>query len=79
MSYEVEPSLINYIDMPLQRLDERGKVLTESLNTIRHHPERVAQIKKELGDIAFEMWFRYQEGEFDIIKLNGGSDARTQD
>jgi len=56
--------LVNYIDMPVKALDARGKELTLSLNGIRHCPERVEQIKHELGNIAFELFFRHQDGEY---------------
>ena len=60
--------LINYIDMPIQRLDTRGRELSWSINNIDHCPERKAQIQKELGNIAFEMWFRHQEGDFIFLE-----------
>lgn len=71
--------LVDYINMPVQRLNDRGKELTWSLNNIRHTPERLEQIKKELGDIAFEMWFRYQDGEFALVdnELQVVKDATT--
>jgi len=52
--------------MPIERLDSRGRELSWSINNINHCPERKAQIQKELGDIAFEMWFRFHDGEFEI-------------
>jgi hypothetical protein len=61
--------LINYIDMPIGRLSERGKELTAAINGNYLSVERKAQVQKELGDIAFEMWFRHQDGEFDIVDV----------
>lgn len=53
--------------MPLSRLDERGKELAASLRTIEHTPERKAQIQKELGDIAFELYCRHEAGELEFV------------
>jgi hypothetical protein len=57
---------IDYINMPIARLDERDKELSASLRSIEHNPERKAQIQKELGDIAFELWCRYATGELEF-------------
>lgn len=62
-------TLPNYIDMPIQQLDQRGKELSASINTINHTPERKAQIQREISSIAFEMWFRYQSEEFDFMEV----------
>jgi len=56
--------LVNYIDWPLTKLDERGKELTWSINNIEHGPERKAQIQLEIGIIATELWCRHRDGEF---------------
>ena len=56
--------LQNYLEMPVQRLDERGRELSWSINNIEHCPERKAQIQHELSMIAFEMYYRHQDGEF---------------
>jgi len=55
--------------MPYERLDARGKELSLSLNTIEHAPERKAQIQKELGCIAFELWCQYEEGKVEIVEV----------
>lgn len=60
--------LINYIDMPLSRLDQRGKELSWSINNINHDPERKAQIQHEISNIALEIWCRYDAGEVEIVK-----------
>ena len=53
----------NYIEMPLHRLNERGKELSASLRGIDHCSERKAQIQYELGQISFELYCRYNIGE----------------
>ena len=58
----------NHIEWPTERLDTKGRELSWSVNNIRHCPERLEQIKTELGLIAFEMWFRHQEGEFEFLE-----------
>lgn len=63
--------LIKYIDIPegsvpLGYLDRRGKELSSSLREIQHNSERKEQIKKELGNIAFELWCRYEAGEIEF-------------
>ena len=55
---------IDRISQSVETLDTRGRELTWSINNIEHCPERKAQIQHELGSIAFEMWFRYQDGEY---------------
>ena len=55
---------VDRISQSVETLDERGRQLTWSINNIEHCPERKAQIQHELGSIAFEMWFRYQTGEY---------------
>lgn len=52
---------INYIEMPLIKLQERCIMLSNSLNRIEHCPERKNQIQVELGNIAFELYSREQE------------------
>lgn len=61
--------LINYIDMTPERLDERGKILSEKIRDGYLTPERKAQVQKELGDISFELWCRYQENEVEFIPI----------
>jgi len=57
-------------DMPMEYLDRRGKELSLSLRNIEHCPERKAQIQKELGNIAFELYCQYQEGKIEVIGVN---------
>lgn len=59
--------LVNYIDMPLSRLDARGKELSAAIRGNYLNPERKAQVSKELGDIAFELWCRHEEGDIEFI------------
>ena len=59
---------VDYINMPLGRLDERGKVLADSIRTIEHGPERKADIQRELGHIAFELWCRHESGEVEFLQ-----------
>lgn len=54
----------NHIDWSNDRLDERVLILSTSLKEIRHCPERLEQIKRELGFLAFETWCRYEGGEY---------------
>ena len=63
--------MINYFAPPLgpttiEALNARGKELTWSINNIDHDPARKADIQKELGNIAFEMWWRHKDGEFEF-------------
>lgn len=48
----------NHTEWPLERLQRRGELLSESLNTIEHHPIRKADIQREIGLIATEVYFR---------------------
>lgn len=57
----------NYIEMPIGQLNERGEELSHAIREGYLNPERKAQVQKELGSISFEMWFRYRNGEFDIV------------
>jgi len=59
----------NYIDMPLERLDGRGKELSASLRGIDHCPERRAQIQYELGQISFELYCRYNDNEIEFASV----------
>jgi len=59
----------NYLEMSLERLDSRGKVLSESLRSIDHCPERKAQIQYELGQISFELYCRYQENKIEFAEV----------
>lgn len=58
----------NHVEWSTARLNEKGKELSWSLNNIRHCPERMDQIKTDLGLIAFEMWFRHQDGDFEFVE-----------
>lgn len=55
---------VDRINQSTEYLDARGRELSWSLNNINHVPERVTQIKREIGSIAFELWFRHQSGEY---------------
>lgn len=61
--------LINYVDMPLTRLDARGKELTAAIKGEYLNEVRKAQVQKELGDIAFELWCRYNEGDVEVVAV----------
>lgn len=61
--------LVNYIEMPLERLNARGKELTWSLNNINHGPERKAQIQHEISCIALELWCKHRDGEVEIVQV----------
>lgn len=63
--------LINYIEMPLARLDARGKELSEAVRGNYLNPERMKQVQKELGDIAFELWCRHDAGEIEFVNRAG--------
>jgi len=56
-------------DMPLDRLDSRGKELSASLRSIEHCPERKQQIQHELSVIAFELYCQYNEGKVEVVEL----------
>lgn len=63
-------TLTNYIEMPLEQLNVRGRELADSFNTIDHCPERKAQIQREMSLIAFETWFGYQVEEFQFDEVS---------
>jgi hypothetical protein len=56
----------NYIEMPIERLNYRGKELTLAIRGEYLSGERKAQVQRELSNIAFEMWWRHNEGEFEF-------------
>lgn len=58
--------LIDYVSMPIEQLNARGKELTIAIRGNYLNPERKAQVQKELSDLAFEMWMRHNEGEFEF-------------
>ena len=59
--------LVNYIDMPLERLDARGKELTEALHGNYLNAERTAQVQHEISCIALELWCRREAGELELV------------
>jgi len=61
--------LVNYIDMPLERLDERGRELTQAINGNYLNPERKAQVQHEISCIALELWCRHEEGELELVNI----------
>lgn len=61
--------LVNYLDISTEQLDARGKELSASLREIQHTTERRDQIHHELGNIAFELWSRYEVGDIEVIAV----------
>lgn len=62
---------IDYINMPLERLDARGKELSANMRNIEYTGERKAQVQAELGMIALELWCRHQEGKIEFANQAG--------
>lgn len=62
---------INYPDMPLGRLDARGKELSANVRNIEYTGERKEQVQRELGMIAFELWCRHDAGEIEFVNKAG--------
>lgn len=58
-AYNVEEH--NHTEWPLDRLKRRADELQRSLNGIEHHPIRKAQIQREIGLIATELYYRKRE------------------
>jgi hypothetical protein len=56
----------NYIEMPIERLNARGKELTLAIRGEYLSGERRIQVQSELSNLAFEMWHRHSEGEFEF-------------
>lgn len=61
--------LLNYPDMSLNHLDERGKELSAAIRGNYLNAERKAQVQHELGLISFELWVRYNAGEMEIVQV----------
>ena len=59
---------VDYISMPLEQLDARGKELTLAINGNYLNPERKTQVQNELSAIALECWCRHRDGELVIEK-----------
>jgi len=57
----------DYINMPLSRLDARGKELTAAINGNYLNAERKAQVQHELSCIALELWCRHRDGEVEFV------------
>lgn len=52
------------INQSTEYLDRRGRELSWSVKNIEHTPERREQIQREIGSLSFELYIRYQEGEY---------------
>lgn len=61
--------LVDYVSMPLARLDERGKELSYAIREGYLNPERKAQVQHELGQISFELYQRHLAGEMEIVHV----------
>ena len=66
----------NHIEWHRDALNERLKLLTDNMNNIRYTGERLHQVRREIGLIAFELscryseetdqaWEEYERGEYD--------------
>lgn len=53
--------LNNHIEWPTRALNERLKLLTDNMNHIAYSGERLTQVRREIGLIAFELSCRYGE------------------
>ena len=49
----------NHIEWTNDALNERLKLLTDNMNTINYSGERLEQVSREIGLIAFELTARY--------------------
>ena len=55
---------IDRISQSVEQLDKRGRELSWLINNVEHGAERKKQIQHELGSIAFELYFRHEDGEY---------------
>jgi len=60
-------TLKDYISMPLEQLDARGKELTLAIHGNYLNPERKAQVQHEISCIALELWCRREAGELELV------------
>lgn len=51
----------NHIEWHRDALNERLKLLTDNMNSIRYSGERLRQVQREIGLISFELSCRYAE------------------
>lgn len=51
----------NHIEQSTDALNERLKLLTDNMNSIRYSGERLHQVRREIGLIAFELSCIYAE------------------
>ena len=51
----------NHIEWTDDALNERLKLLTDNMNTINYTGDRLEQVQREIGLIAFELSCRYGE------------------
>ena len=58
---------IDYISMPMEQLDARGKELAAKIREGYLSDERKAQVQHEISNISFELWCRYNEGDIQFV------------
>jgi hypothetical protein len=63
-----QPQFGDFINMPLERLDARGKELTAAIRGNYLNEERKAQVQAEISQIAFELWQRHEEGKIEFYQ-----------
>jgi len=62
-------TLKDFVSMPLEQLDERGRELSAAINGNYLVGERKAQVQHEMSCIALELWCRHRDGEMEIVRL----------
>jgi hypothetical protein len=60
----------NHTEQTLEQLDRRGKELSAAIRGNYLNEERKAQVQSELSKIAFELWHRYNEDEFEFVEVD---------
>ena len=59
----------NHVEQSLERLDRRGKELSAAIRGNYLNEERKAQVQAEISLIAFELWMRHEEQEFEFVEV----------
>mgnify|MGYP003480021850 FL=1 len=60
----------NYPEQSLEQLDRRGKELTAAIRGNYLNEERKAQVQAEISLIAFELYCRHEEQEFEFVEVD---------
>ena len=60
----------NHTEQTLGQLDRRGKELALAIRGNYLNEERKAQVQAEISLIAFELYCRHEEQEFEFVEVN---------